>query len=178
LVVTYTDVANFPRFLVQFSDWNLHPKLPASEFAFTPPPNSKQIEFLSPIPAPTPTPTGRKPRTKRRRLIMNGTKFVLILTSVIVALSASRPAHAWVAAHAGGVGCYHGAYASSGYASGYRGSAEWSHGTGYAAGSYGGSASWSHGSGSATGSHGGTASWSGGSGSYHGAYGGAASWSR
>jgi hypothetical protein len=60
LVVTYTDVANFPRFLVQFSDWNLHPKLPASEFAFTPPPNSKQIEFLSPIPAPTPTPTGRK----------------------------------------------------------------------------------------------------------------------
>jgi hypothetical protein len=48
LVVTYTEVQNFPRFLVEFSDWNLQPKLAASRFAFKKPSNAKQIEIVSP----------------------------------------------------------------------------------------------------------------------------------
>jgi hypothetical protein len=48
LVVTYTEVQNFPRFLVEFSDWNLQPKLAASRFVFQKPSNAKQIEFSSP----------------------------------------------------------------------------------------------------------------------------------
>ncbi|MGD0231831.1 MAG: DUF2092 domain-containing protein [Syntrophorhabdales bacterium] len=45
LVVTYTDVQNYPRFLVEFSDWNLKPRLTPALFAFKKPPNAKQIEF-------------------------------------------------------------------------------------------------------------------------------------
>jgi hypothetical protein len=48
LVVTYTEVQNFPRFLVEFADWNLKPKLAASHFVFKKPSNAKQIEFVSP----------------------------------------------------------------------------------------------------------------------------------
>jgi hypothetical protein len=48
LVVTYTEVQNFPRFLVEFSDWNLQPKLAASRFVFNKPRNATQIEFVSP----------------------------------------------------------------------------------------------------------------------------------
>ncbi|EEF57463.1 DUF2092 domain-containing protein [Pedosphaera parvula] len=48
LVATYTDVQNFPRFMVEFSNWNLHPDLPAGTFTFNPPPGAKQIEFHSP----------------------------------------------------------------------------------------------------------------------------------
>jgi hypothetical protein len=33
-VVTYTDLQNFPRFLVEFAGWNLKPKLAASRFVF------------------------------------------------------------------------------------------------------------------------------------------------
>jgi len=124
--------------------------------------------------------------------IMTRTKFLLTISSVIVAWSMAVPVKAWVAAgYRGfarggyGVGCYHGAYGGSaawshgvGYASGYRGTATWNHGSGYATGRYGGSASWNHGSGYATGRYGGTASWGGGSGSYHGAYGRSASWTR
>jgi len=56
LAVTYAGVQNFPRFLVEFSNWNLQPKLPANFAEFKPPPNAKQIDFR-PL---TPTPTGRK----------------------------------------------------------------------------------------------------------------------
>ncbi len=49
LAVTYKEVQNFPRFLVEFSDWNLKPKLSASRFVFKKPRNAKQIEFSSPI---------------------------------------------------------------------------------------------------------------------------------
>lgn len=45
LTVTYTGATNFPRFLVGFSDWNLHPKLPASRFVFKKPADAKQVEF-------------------------------------------------------------------------------------------------------------------------------------
>jgi hypothetical protein len=48
LVVTYTTVQNFPRFLVEFAEWNLQPKLGASRFVFNRPRNATQIEFVSP----------------------------------------------------------------------------------------------------------------------------------
>lgn len=45
LAMTYKQVSNFPRFLVEFSDWNLNPKLRADTFVFKIPANSKKIEF-------------------------------------------------------------------------------------------------------------------------------------
>lgn len=45
LAVTYTDVTNFPRFLVEFSNWNLHPKLAQSRFVFKKLRGAKEIEF-------------------------------------------------------------------------------------------------------------------------------------
>jgi hypothetical protein len=48
LLVTYTEVQNFPRFLVEFADWNLKPKLAANRFVFKQPSNATQIEFSSP----------------------------------------------------------------------------------------------------------------------------------
>ncbi len=45
LAMTYKQVSNFPRFLVEFSDWNLNPKLKADTFVLKIPANAKQIEF-------------------------------------------------------------------------------------------------------------------------------------
>jgi hypothetical protein len=45
LAMTYKQVPNFPRFQVEFSDWNLNPNLSADTFVFKIPANSKQIEF-------------------------------------------------------------------------------------------------------------------------------------
>jgi hypothetical protein len=45
LAMTYKQVPNFPRFLVEFVDWNLNPNLKADAFVFKIPANSKQIEF-------------------------------------------------------------------------------------------------------------------------------------
>jgi hypothetical protein len=45
LAMTYKQVPNFPRFLVEFFDWNLKPKLKANTFVFKAPANAKQIEF-------------------------------------------------------------------------------------------------------------------------------------
>jgi hypothetical protein len=45
LSMTYKQVPNFPRFLVEFSDWNLNPKLNSDTFVFKIPANSKEIEF-------------------------------------------------------------------------------------------------------------------------------------
>ena len=47
LAMTYKQVPNFPRFLVEYADWNLNPKLKADTFVFKIPANSKQIEFAS-----------------------------------------------------------------------------------------------------------------------------------
>jgi len=47
LAVTYTDVQNLPRFLVEFSDWNLQPSLSDADFAFKPPVDAKQVPFSS-----------------------------------------------------------------------------------------------------------------------------------
>jgi hypothetical protein len=46
LAVTYTDVENFPRTLVEFSDWNLSPWVRDGSFAFHPPAGAKEIPFL------------------------------------------------------------------------------------------------------------------------------------
>lgn len=55
LTVTYPQAQNLPRFLVEFSNWNLQPKLAAGFAEFKPPPNAQQIDFQP----QTPTPTGR-----------------------------------------------------------------------------------------------------------------------
>jgi hypothetical protein len=46
LVITYTNVTNFPRSLVEFSHWNLHPWLAVSDFDFKKPAGAKEIAFL------------------------------------------------------------------------------------------------------------------------------------
>jgi hypothetical protein len=56
LAVTYPEAQNLPRFLVEFSNWNLKPRLAADSFVFKPPSGAKQIEFR-PM---SPEPTGRK----------------------------------------------------------------------------------------------------------------------
>jgi hypothetical protein len=45
LAMTYKQAPNFPRFLFEYSDWNLSPKLSPDTFVFKMPANSKQIEF-------------------------------------------------------------------------------------------------------------------------------------
>jgi len=45
LAMTYKQVPNFPRFMVEYKDWNLNPKLSADLFVFKAPANSKVIEF-------------------------------------------------------------------------------------------------------------------------------------
>jgi hypothetical protein len=45
LAMTYKQVPNFPRFMVEYKDWNLNPKLNADLFVFKAPANSKVIEF-------------------------------------------------------------------------------------------------------------------------------------
>ncbi len=47
LAMTYKDKQNFPRFLVEFSNWKLNPKLKTSQFSFKKPDNAQQIEFAS-----------------------------------------------------------------------------------------------------------------------------------
>jgi hypothetical protein len=46
LVITYTNVTNFPRSLVEFSHWNLHPWLQESSFDFKKPAGAKETAFL------------------------------------------------------------------------------------------------------------------------------------
>ena len=45
LAMTYKQIPNFPRFMIEYKDWNLNPKLSANTFVFKAPANSKQIEF-------------------------------------------------------------------------------------------------------------------------------------
>jgi hypothetical protein len=53
LVITYTDVTNFPRFLIEFSHWNLHPWLTDGAFVFKKPAGAKEIAFLPQLRAKT-----------------------------------------------------------------------------------------------------------------------------
>lgn len=50
LAVTYKDVPNFPRFMVEFSDWNLKPRLSAGMFSFSKPDGAKQVQFGTQMP--------------------------------------------------------------------------------------------------------------------------------
>ena len=45
LAVTYTTLTNFPRFLVELSDWNLQPSLAVENFDFKKPATAKEIAF-------------------------------------------------------------------------------------------------------------------------------------
>lgn len=45
LAATYTDQRNFPRSIVEFRDWNLHPWLPDALFTFRKPSGAKEIPF-------------------------------------------------------------------------------------------------------------------------------------
>ena len=45
LAMTYKQEANFPRYLVEYADWNLNPKLKANTFVFKAPANAQRIEF-------------------------------------------------------------------------------------------------------------------------------------
>ncbi len=47
LAVTFTDQPNFPRNLVEFSQWNLNPWLRAGDFTFTKPDGAHEIPFLA-----------------------------------------------------------------------------------------------------------------------------------
>ena len=47
LAVTFTDRPNFPRTLVEFSNWNLHPWLGAGDFVFHKPAGAAEIPFRS-----------------------------------------------------------------------------------------------------------------------------------
>jgi len=46
LAITYTGETNFPRSLVEFSHWNLHPWLSDGDFDFKKPADAKEIAFL------------------------------------------------------------------------------------------------------------------------------------
>jgi hypothetical protein len=45
LAVTFTDTPGFPRTVIDFSHWNLHPSLPNSSFVFHKPSGFRQIPF-------------------------------------------------------------------------------------------------------------------------------------
>jgi len=45
LATTYKSVVNFPRHQVEYLDWNLKPKLNASQFVFKKPEGAREIEF-------------------------------------------------------------------------------------------------------------------------------------
>lgn len=45
LAVTFTDRTNYPRTLVEFTDWNLRPSLRPGDFVFRPPANAREIPF-------------------------------------------------------------------------------------------------------------------------------------
>lgn len=47
LAVTFTDRPNFPRTIIEFSRWNLHPWLRAADFVFRAPAGAKEIPFAS-----------------------------------------------------------------------------------------------------------------------------------
>ena len=45
MAMTYKQIPNFPRFMIEYKDWNLNPKLKGDLFVFKAPANSRQIEF-------------------------------------------------------------------------------------------------------------------------------------
>jgi hypothetical protein len=47
LAVTFTDRPNFPRAIVELSNWNLHPWLNDKDFIFSKPAGATEVPFLS-----------------------------------------------------------------------------------------------------------------------------------
>ena len=47
VAVTFTDRPNFPRVLIGFLNWNLHPWLKAGDFAFRKPAGAREIPFVA-----------------------------------------------------------------------------------------------------------------------------------
>jgi hypothetical protein len=45
MAMTYKQAQNFPRFMIEYKNWNLSPKLKANTFAFKAPADAKQIDF-------------------------------------------------------------------------------------------------------------------------------------
>lgn len=50
LIAIYKEANYLPRYRIEYSDWNLAPKLKQNLFAFNIPANSQQVEFGKPIP--------------------------------------------------------------------------------------------------------------------------------
>jgi hypothetical protein len=46
MVITTRDVVNAPQFSVVATRWNLRPQLTEKTFSFTPPADSKKVDFL------------------------------------------------------------------------------------------------------------------------------------
>jgi hypothetical protein len=51
LVITSKLTIGAPQFTVTTSDWNLVPKLSASQFRFEPPKGAMKIDFIAPVAA-------------------------------------------------------------------------------------------------------------------------------
>jgi hypothetical protein len=51
MAVTYKDATNFPRFLLEFSDWNLKARLSPASFVFKKPADARRIDFAPRIDA-------------------------------------------------------------------------------------------------------------------------------
>lgn len=45
MAMTYKQAQNFPRFMIEYKNWNLSPKFKANTFVFKAPADAKQIEF-------------------------------------------------------------------------------------------------------------------------------------
>jgi hypothetical protein len=52
IVITYKEMPSHPQYTAFLSNWNLSPDAPDAAFAFTPPPDAKEVEFA---PATQPT---------------------------------------------------------------------------------------------------------------------------
>jgi hypothetical protein len=62
LVITYMAAEGQPQFRAQFTDWNLSPDVPDTQFAFTPPEGAVKIAFATRKPTP---PAADKPKAKK-----------------------------------------------------------------------------------------------------------------
>ena len=60
MAVTYKEVTNFPRFLLEFSDWNMKARLSPASFVFKRPANARRIDFAPRIDAGVPEPGAPK----------------------------------------------------------------------------------------------------------------------
>ena len=50
LAIAYKEREGVPRYTATLSDWNLEPEITADQFTFTPPANSKEVEFVQATP--------------------------------------------------------------------------------------------------------------------------------